>query len=155
MWPVVAGPGRHEQTRLIGDTPVCKLRARTRSISMSNERACHDPVQIVSMHSLFFFFQAEDGIRDVAVTGVQTCALPIYAVADGRAARLRNRAAHPKSVRGTPDRRGGFALSRPAPHGDERMDPLGVESDRHQSQGQVLPADACRTERAAKSGREL
>src|SRR5687768_18380674 len=27
----------------------------------------------------FFFFQAEDGIRDVAVTGVQTCALPIYA----------------------------------------------------------------------------
>src|SRR5205809_1935993 len=28
--------------------------------------------------SLIFFFQAEDGIRDVAVTGVQTCALPIY-----------------------------------------------------------------------------
>src|SRR2546429_5163019 len=27
--------------------------------------------------SLTFFFQAEDGIRDVAVTGVQTCALPI------------------------------------------------------------------------------
>src|SRR5256884_3193024 len=27
--------------------------------------------------ALFFFFQAEDGIRDVAVTGVQTCALPI------------------------------------------------------------------------------
>src|SRR2546429_1430351 len=26
---------------------------------------------------IFFFFQAEDGIRDVAVTGVQTCALPI------------------------------------------------------------------------------
>src|SRR5205809_7993286 len=26
---------------------------------------------------MFFFFQAEDGIRDVAVTGVQTCALPI------------------------------------------------------------------------------
>src|SRR2546422_9333673 len=26
---------------------------------------------------VFFFFQAEDGIRDVAVTGVQTCALPI------------------------------------------------------------------------------
>src|SRR6266436_3703587 len=28
----------------------------------------------------FFFFQAEDGIRDVAVTGVQTCALPISLV---------------------------------------------------------------------------
>src|SRR5256885_11546789 len=27
---------------------------------------------------LFFFFQAEDGIRDYKVTGVQTCALPIY-----------------------------------------------------------------------------
>src|SRR2546422_10590775 len=29
---------------------------------------------------IFFFFQAEDGIRDVAVTGVQTCALPISEV---------------------------------------------------------------------------
>src|SRR2546422_6755322 len=29
---------------------------------------------------MFFFFQAEDGIRDVAVTGVQTCALPISTV---------------------------------------------------------------------------
>src|SRR2546430_6217313 len=27
-----------------------------------------------------FFFQAEDGIRDLTVTGVQTCALPIFAV---------------------------------------------------------------------------
>src|SRR2546430_16163699 len=31
------------------------------------------------MHlSLFFFFQAEDGIRDLTVTGDQTCALPIF-----------------------------------------------------------------------------
>src|SRR6266436_6235431 len=30
----------------------------------------------------FFFFQAEDGIRDVAVTGVQTCALPISSPGD-------------------------------------------------------------------------
>src|SRR2546426_7516038 len=29
------------------------------------------------MFSFFFFFQAEDGIRDYKVTGVQTCALPI------------------------------------------------------------------------------
>src|SRR5207253_7374637 len=28
-------------------------------------------------HGVFFFFQAEDGIRDGHVTGVQTCALPI------------------------------------------------------------------------------
>src|SRR2546422_11560317 len=34
----------------------------------------------------FFFFQAEDGIRDVAVTGVQTCALPISALVRSRAA---------------------------------------------------------------------
>src|SRR2546430_17709492 len=31
----------------------------------------------------FFFFQAEDGIRDLTVTGVQTCALPICAVRRG------------------------------------------------------------------------
>src|SRR6266850_6475004 len=31
----------------------------------------------------FFFFQAEDGIRDYKVTGVQTCALPIYARTSG------------------------------------------------------------------------
>src|SRR3712207_8863677 len=30
----------------------------------------------------FFFFQAEDGIRDIGVTGVQTCALPIYGSSD-------------------------------------------------------------------------
>src|SRR5207249_8275663 len=28
--------------------------------------------------TMFFFFQAEDGIRDRNVTGVQTCALPIF-----------------------------------------------------------------------------
>src|SRR2546423_7734995 len=31
---------------------------------------------------MFFFFQAEDGIRDKLVTGVQTCALPILLVHD-------------------------------------------------------------------------
>src|SRR5205807_2700438 len=31
---------------------------------------------------LFFFFQAEDGIRDYKVTGVQTCALPIFREGD-------------------------------------------------------------------------
>src|SRR4030043_1513895 len=33
---------------------------------------------MVSFMFCCFFFQAEDGIRDVAVTGVQTCALPIF-----------------------------------------------------------------------------
>src|SRR2546426_12712844 len=31
----------------------------------------------LSLYEFFFFFQAEDGIRDYKVTGVQTCALPI------------------------------------------------------------------------------
>src|SRR5258706_5681155 len=34
---------------------------------------------VVGALYLFFFFQAEDGIRDWSVTGVQTCALPISA----------------------------------------------------------------------------
>src|SRR6476660_10111896 len=34
---------------------------------------------------VFFFFQAEDGIRDDLVTGVQTCALPIYSDATAAA----------------------------------------------------------------------
>src|SRR3712207_2139266 len=39
---------------------------------------------------LFFFFQAEDGIRDIGVTGVQTCALPIYNDSADKAARFVN-----------------------------------------------------------------
>src|SRR2546425_5584103 len=35
----------------------------------------------------FFFFQAEDGIRDKLVTGVQTCALPIWIEVVGRRSR--------------------------------------------------------------------
>src|SRR5437667_9281978 len=34
-------------------------------------------LKMSSFFGLFFFFQAEDGIRDRDVTGVQTCALPI------------------------------------------------------------------------------
>src|SRR2546430_16051063 len=34
-------------------------------------------MQLLLYWSFFFFFQAEDGIRDLTVTGVQTCALPI------------------------------------------------------------------------------
>src|SRR5216684_7591925 len=41
-----------------------------------------------------FFFQAEDGIRDVAVTGVQTCALPIYPHAPATPDAARHRGHH-------------------------------------------------------------
>src|SRR2546422_3646736 len=40
---------------------------------------CNSWSVMVIVPWFFFFFQAEDGIRDVAVTGVQTCALPICA----------------------------------------------------------------------------
>src|SRR5256885_2591738 len=33
---------------------------------------------VILLCIFFFFFQAEDGIRDYKVTGVQTCALPIW-----------------------------------------------------------------------------
>src|SRR2546422_1710610 len=51
----------------------------------------------------FFFFQAEDGIRDVAVTGVQTCALPIYLVRPGP---------HRADARNGPDVQGARAAGR-------------------------------------------
>src|SRR5207244_7471572 len=37
-------------------------------------------VYIILLVIIFFFFQAEDGIRDDLVTGVQTCALPIFQI---------------------------------------------------------------------------
>src|SRR2546427_9436922 len=37
----------------------------------------------IRLSYFFFFFQAEDGIRDLTVTGVQTCALPIYRAGRG------------------------------------------------------------------------
>src|SRR3712207_8009767 len=36
---------------------------------------------LIVVFRFFFFFQAEDGIRDIGVTGVQTCALPILLIA--------------------------------------------------------------------------
>src|SRR5256886_13310872 len=57
-------------------------------------------------YRIFFFFQAEDGIRDLTVTGVQTCALPIFR--QPRAARLLG-AQH---ISGTGDRPGSAAPGR-------------------------------------------
>src|SRR5229473_301109 len=39
----------------------------------------------IGLNDFFFFFQAEDGIRDKLVTGVQTCALPIWPLPSQRA----------------------------------------------------------------------
>src|SRR6266542_5125389 len=50
----------------------------------------------------FFFFQAEDGIRDATVTGVQTCALPISATVFNGASAADAEAALFKAMGGTP-----------------------------------------------------
>src|SRR5256885_5136032 len=57
----------------------------TRSLTIQNLCICYShyaPVLYLPDRSVdvqvFFFFQAEDGIRDYKVTGVQTCALPIF-----------------------------------------------------------------------------
>src|SRR5258706_12063382 len=47
------------------------------SIPVGAKMADRIPEITQLFHFFFFFFQAEDGIRDWSVTGVQTCALPI------------------------------------------------------------------------------
>src|SRR5256885_4268701 len=55
---------------LFGNIPARKKFLKAESTELS---------RVASMIAHFFFFQAEDGIRDYKVTGVQTCALPIWA----------------------------------------------------------------------------
>src|SRR2546427_1505645 len=50
------------------------------------------PPNIALFDVYFFFFQAEDGIRDLTVTGVQTCALPISSLSPGALAALHEEA---------------------------------------------------------------
>src|SRR5260370_30841558 len=71
---------------------ISKLRTFCRKVDSRDDWNIGTPIQIVlflgiqgmvgdrmivGVVLLFFFFQAEDGIRDSSVTGVQTCALPI------------------------------------------------------------------------------
>src|SRR2546427_1945126 len=53
-----------------------------------------------------FFFQAEDGIRDLTVTGVQTCALPISLPRGARAGSVRRGARRPAGAVAAVDRGG-------------------------------------------------
>src|SRR2546429_4815393 len=62
--------------------PFFDHRGNRRPSELPSSRSHHLPLR---SRSLFFFCQAEDGIRDVAVTGVQTCALPISVVTRIRA----------------------------------------------------------------------
>src|SRR3712207_7580988 len=54
-------------------------RLKTEAVVHSSVRSTglHDDGRGIMVTDVFFFFQAEDGIRDIGVTGVQTCALPI------------------------------------------------------------------------------
>src|SRR5437870_6496810 len=47
-------------------------------LRMAMMKVARDIKKMIFAQLTFFFFQAEDGIRDGHVTGVQTCALPIY-----------------------------------------------------------------------------
>src|SRR2546430_9992877 len=79
----------------------------------------------VSYDFIFFFFQAEDGIRDLTVTGVQTCALPIC-LGGARPGRVeaRSRARRLRGDRGcrgqAADRREGPPPGRPEARSEER-----------------------------------
>src|SRR2546430_7122803 len=74
---------------------------------------------------IFFFFQAEDGIRDLTVTGVQTCALPI-SDADGdelhrgEVRRRRRRCERDPGLDQTPPRGGPPAVPRAVRRSEER-----------------------------------
>src|SRR5205823_10716196 len=99
-----------------------------------------------STHSLsFFFFQAEDGIRDKLVTGVQTCALPISS-----SRRARRRSSPPREARSSSARRpcarssrgtrARSRCSRPSP--PRRLLPR--RSEEHTSELQSLAYLVCR-----------
>src|SRR5690606_40494047 len=99
----------------------------------------------------FFFFQAEDGIRDFHVTGVQTCALPILSVglfraalADAGAGRLRPAAvAVVAGVRRMSVVDGDRRLSRPPVHMMTKRLFL-LRSEEHTSELQSRENPVCR-----------
>src|SRR5207302_2688721 len=63
----------------------CSLTDPTRSVERKFVRLLHNSF---NLKIFYFFFQAEDGIRDFHVTGVQTCALPISPLHEGRLDRI-------------------------------------------------------------------
>ena len=49
-----------------------------RSVCLGKQKLAYEVLAGMEFRRCLFFFQAEDGIRDYKVTGVQTCALPIW-----------------------------------------------------------------------------
>src|SRR2546429_6678745 len=65
---------RSKELHAVASTQTLLYRRRGEALEPREATVC---VKDDACDDMFFFFQAEDGIRDVAVTGVQTCALPI------------------------------------------------------------------------------
>src|SRR2546425_9768473 len=88
---------------------------------------------------LFFFFQAEDGIRDKLVTGVQTCALPIcaHAVPPRQKVAILRPGEHPGDRPQVRQRLGAETSSRAGPDVQQR-------SEEHTSELQSLAYLVCR-----------
>src|SRR5438552_18994182 len=87
----------------------------------------------------FFFFQAEDGIRDDLVTGVQTCALPILAQALAARQGSSPRARRPSTIRSPSlaPRRGIPPPARPRRSGGRSVGPTRSEERRVGKRGDV------------------
>src|SRR5437016_11604261 len=64
-----------------------QLQTRTKPSDVRTVTPC--PQRNQELERILFFFQAEDGIRDWSVTGVQTCALPICSCRTTRPPRCR------------------------------------------------------------------
>src|SRR2546425_8567115 len=101
------------------------------------------------MYIFFFFFQAEDGIRDKLVTGVQTCALPIYHVRRGERDARQGRSGPDGPARRRDERVGPRgAHLRQVPCGSARYSGGGVRrhrrSEEHTSELQSLAYLVCR-----------
>src|SRR5947209_19478828 len=91
----------------------CSVNSNAATKWRKKERANCVHLEGVASDNRSFFFQAEDGIRDIGVTGVQTCALPILRGAEMAAGHERRR----RKRAGQPDQR-----KRPAPsHEREAM----------------------------------
>src|SRR2546430_3080592 len=73
MLQAVASTGAQVDSRALNDAMKADFEAVQTAVNLGDAVVAEKGVLV-----LFFFFQAEDGIRDLTVTGVQTCALPIY-----------------------------------------------------------------------------
>src|SRR5256885_6627434 len=94
---------------------IVRIRSRVDTMQMHAYREARELVD----ETVFFFFQAEDGIRDYKVTGVQTCALPISPAAQPWGAPSRRTAPS-----GRPTRARSRARPR-APRPPARLEPSG------------------------------